>query len=60
MPLRGKHLDVPDALCEAGRLWNEVCTLQEMAVGQADTVLGIGCSQPNLADSERSNVVIIA
>ncbi len=49
-----------DALCVAGRLWNEVCTLQEMAVGQAETVLGIGCSQPNLADSERSNVVIIA
>lgn len=25
----------------AGRLWNEVCTFQEMAVGQADTVPGI-------------------
>ena len=55
MPLRGKHLD---ALCVGGRLWNEVCTLQEMAVRQADTIPGIGCSQPNLADSGKSNVVV--
>ena len=45
-----------DVLC--GRLWNEVCTFREMAVGQIDTVLGIGCSQSNLADSERSKVVM--
>ena len=47
-----------DALCVGGRCLNEVCTLQEMAMGQADTVPSIGCScnelyanKPNSAKS---------